>query len=101
MICNPTKIIVAVHLNEKCTSKDNPLVCMPEFLDKRKDWTFCNAKAILMNKKVPHNKTSVFCPSCQVLLCLSNERNCFKKWHSEEGEDVKNCAESACKKRKL
>jgi hypothetical protein len=32
---------------------------------------------------------------------LSNDRNCFKKWHSEEGEDVWKCAESACKKRKL
>jgi hypothetical protein len=33
---------------------------MPEFLDKRKDCTFCNAEAILMNKKVPSYKTSVF-----------------------------------------
>jgi hypothetical protein len=44
---------------------------MPEFLDKRKDCTFCNAEAILMNKKVPSYKTSEFCPSCS--LCLSNE----------------------------
>jgi hypothetical protein len=50
-------------LNEKCTSKDNPLVCMSEFLDKRKDCTFCNSEAILMNKNVPSYKISVFCPS--------------------------------------
>ena len=74
---------------------------MPGFLDKRKDCIFCNAEAILMNKKVPSYKTSVFCPSCQVPLCLSNDKNCFKKWHSEEWEDVRKCAESACKKRKL
>ncbi|XP_048739025.2 piggyBac transposable element-derived protein 4-like [Ostrea edulis] len=88
-------------LNEKCVSKESPIACIPEFLDKRKDCTFCNAEAIFMNEKFPSYKTSVFCVSCQVPLCLSNDRNCFKKWHSKEGEDVRNCANLSCKKRKL
>ncbi|XP_062609518.1 piggyBac transposable element-derived protein 4-like [Saccostrea cucullata] len=88
-------------LNEKSVSKESVIQCIPEFLEKRKDCVFCNAEAILLNKKSPSYKTLVFCPSCQVPLCLSSDRNCFKKWHSKEGEDVRKSADLSCKKRKL
>ena len=71
------------------------------FLEKRRDCTYCNAEAILTDSKVPSYKTSVYCPTCNVSLCLTSERNCFRKWHCKDGEDVRTCAAVSCKKRKL
>jgi hypothetical protein len=75
--------------------------CVPEFGDKRTDCIYCNAEAIVLKKKLPSYKTSVFCQTCNVPLCLTKERNCFKKWHSKDGESVRKCANQSCKKRKL
>ncbi|XP_010904115.1 uncharacterized protein LOC105031411 isoform X10 [Esox lucius] len=34
-----------------------------------------------LNNKIPRVKTSIFCPRCQVPLCFTPKRDCFKKYH--------------------
>ena len=85
----------------RCAVPGGFKACFPEFLEKRRDCTYCNAEAILSDSKVPSYKTSVYCPTCNVSLCLTSERNCFRKWHSKDGEDVRKCAAVSCKKRKI
>jgi hypothetical protein len=54
---------------------DTASKCIPEFGDKRTDCIYCNAEAILvvLKKRLPSYKTSVFCQTCNVPLCLTKE----------------------------
>lgn len=50
-----------------------PTVCMPAYFGDD-DGKHC---------KRCHVKTPVYCMKCDIPLCLTAERNCFKEWHNE------------------
>ncbi|XP_026159321.1 piggyBac transposable element-derived protein 4-like [Mastacembelus armatus] len=54
-----------------------PTTCMPMFFDSdiRKHCRRC------LDAGIPRVKTAVYCRMCNVPLCLSSKKNCFKEWH--------------------
>ncbi|KAL1005038.1 hypothetical protein UPYG_G00053730 [Umbra pygmaea] len=57
-----------------------PISCMPEYIgdDGTKARKHCKRCLNAGNSKV---KTPVHCRKCQVHLCLTSQRNCFRDWH--------------------
>ncbi|CAB1354041.1 unnamed protein product [Coregonus sp. 'balchen'] len=55
-----------------------PTSCMPEYYAKRKNCRRC------LDVGIPKVKTPVYCRKCQVPLCLTSKRNCFKDWHNSK-----------------
>ncbi|KAK6301246.1 hypothetical protein J4Q44_G00293440 [Coregonus suidteri] len=60
-----------------------PTSCMPEYYgdDASKGRKNCRR---CLDAGIPKVKTPVYCRKCQVPLCLTSKRNCFKDWHDSK-----------------
>ncbi|KAK6325986.1 hypothetical protein J4Q44_G00016300 [Coregonus suidteri] len=60
-----------------------PTSCMPEYYgdDASKDRKNCRR---WLDVGIPKVKTPVYCRKCQVPLCITSKRNCFKDWHDSK-----------------
>ncbi|KAJ8317243.1 hypothetical protein KUTeg_005147 [Tegillarca granosa] len=79
--------LVMSLLDVNTCSKDKTLNknCIPGILDNRKDCSFCSASSRMQGLKYLSVKTTYYCSSCKVPLCYTKDRNCFQRWHSDEG----------------
>uniref|UniRef100_A0A3Q2ZCT4 PiggyBac transposable element-derived protein domain-containing protein n=1 Tax=Kryptolebias marmoratus TaxID=37003 RepID=A0A3Q2ZCT4_KRYMA len=60
-----------------------PLTCMPEYYgtDATQSRTLCMR---CQEAGIPRVKTPIYCRKCQVPLCLTSTRNCFREWHDAQ-----------------
>ncbi|XP_016527966.1 piggyBac transposable element-derived protein 4-like isoform X1 [Poecilia formosa] len=58
-----------------------PLTCMPEFYESADDNQTRKYCRRCKDAGFARVKTPIYCRRCQVPLCLSSTRNCFKEWH--------------------
>ena len=61
--------------------------CMPTVREIGSSCVLCQTKEMLQGSVLVSGvKSTVFCGTCDVPLCLTKKRNCFAEWHSPEGK---------------
>ena len=83
----PKKQRITKNSNHLSPNRLIPGNHIPEIQKKREACVWCRWKGkngeVIINKKNPP-QSNFSCEKCNVVLCLNNERNCFKEYHQNK-----------------